>query len=98
MSPTEAQVLASVQHADYQITPARYAKGKMIIRSVSNGSGYKNRADRLAEAKGIGGKYVHRSHGYTVSIAAATRFVKLYAEGWDASSWSGEMEAPEAAA
>lgn len=82
----------------YTITPARYAKGKMIIRPKSDGSGFKTRAARLAEAKGIGGRWVHRSGGYTVSPAAARRFEKLYAEGWDASTWDGKMIEPKPAA
>jgi hypothetical protein len=78
----------------YTITPAQYAKGKMIIHCPSN-TGYKTRAARLAEAKGIGGKYVHRSHGYTVSPSAAARFEKLYAEGWDACVMTGRLEPPD---
>ncbi|MBZ9706090.1 hypothetical protein LB543_05070 [Mesorhizobium sp. ESP7-2] len=92
---TDAQASATIEHDDYAIRPAPYAKGKMIIKGKPNGTGFKTRADRLAEAKGIGGKYVHRSGGYTVSVAAAKRFAKLYADGWDASSFSGEMEAPQ---
>lgn len=80
--------------APYTITPARYAKGKMVIRPTSNGTGFKTRAARLAEAKGIGGKWVHRSGGYNVSPSAAKRFEKLYAEGWDACVISGTLEAP----
>lgn len=79
---------------DYTITPARYAKGKMIIRPTPDGTGYKNRAARLAEARGIGGRYVGRSGGYTVSPTAASKFERLYAEGWDACFISGKLEAP----
>lgn len=81
----------------YRIFPARYAKGKMIIQIIGNGSGFKNRAARLAEAKGIGGKYVGRSGGYTVSPSAARKFERLFSEGWDACFWSRELEAPKVA-
>ena len=79
--------------AAYSIAPARYAKGKMVIVPTRDGSGFKTRAARLAGANGIGGKWVHRSGGYTVSPAAARRFERLYAEGWDASIF-GALEPP----
>lgn len=90
----EDVVKRNPKEPDYMITPARYAKGKMIIRPTSDGSGYKTRAARLAEAKGIGGRWVNRSGGYTVSPTAARKFEKLYAEGWDASFITGELEPP----
>lgn len=68
---------------DYTIAPARYAKGKVVVRCPST-DGYKTRAAYLAAAKGIGGKYVGRSGGYTMSPSAAKKFERLYAEGWDA--------------
>lgn len=68
--------------ADYTIVPARYAKGKMVLRSTKDGSGLKNRADRLAEA--LGGRYVGRSKGYVLSVVAAEKFELLYIAGFDA--------------
>ncbi len=56
----------------YQIVDARYAKGKKIIQCESDGSGYKTSEMLLAER--IGGKWVHRSRGYTVSSRQAIRF------------------------
>lgn len=91
----DAQDAAAVEHDDYSIRPARYAKGKMVIKTKSDGSGLKTRAARLAEARGIGGKWVNRSGGYTVSVSAAKRFAKLYAEGWDASYITGALEPPQ---
>lgn len=77
--------------AAYAIAPARYAKGKMVIRPVADGSGYKTRAARLASTFG---KWVNRSGGYTVSAAAARRFERLYYEGYDASVITGELQPP----
>lgn len=85
-------------NAPYTITPARYAKGKMVIRPTSDGTGFKTRAACLAGAKGIGGKWVHRSGGYTVSPSAAALFERLYADGWDASFFTGELIPPTQAA
>lgn len=81
--------------ADYTISPAHYAKGKLVISCMPSGDGWKTRAIRLVEAKGIGGRYVNRSRGYHVSPAGAARFEKLYAEGWDASSFTRELEPPK---
>lgn len=83
--------------ADFTITPARYAKGKMLIRCPSDGSGMKTRAMCLASAKGIGGRWTNRSGGYVVSKPAAERFQRLYAEGYDASWWDGSIIPPNLA-
>jgi hypothetical protein len=69
--------------SDYTISPARYAKGKVVVCCPST-DGYKTRAAYLATAKGIGGKYVGRSGGYTMSPSAAKKFKRLYEEGWNA--------------
>lgn len=85
-------------NAPYTITPARNAKGKMVIRPTPDGTGFKTRAACLAEAKGIGGKWVNRSRGYHVSPSAAVRFERLYAEGWNASFLTCELMPPAKAA
>lgn len=66
----------------YKITEARrYAKGKMLIQTVSDGTGMKTRADWLASALG---RWVSRSKGYVMSPAAAAKFSMLYAAGFSA--------------
>jgi hypothetical protein len=66
----------------FLIIDARYAKGKMIIQPLDSKDGYKGRASYLAEA--LNGKWVHRSGGYTVSPAAADKFLKLFKAGFEA--------------
>jgi hypothetical protein len=70
------------EQPDYTIVPARYAKNLWVIKPRSDGSGFKTRAARLAEA--LNGRWVHRSGGYHVSKARADRFKMLYAAGFDA--------------
>lgn len=77
----------------YTITDARYAKGKKAVR-CSSPNGYKTRAAYLAERL-ANGRYTGREHAYIMSPAAALRFEKLYAEGWDA-SFSGALVPPKA--
>lgn len=77
----------------YTIMDARYAKGKKAVRCPST-DGYKTRAARLAERL-ANGRYTNREHAYIMSPTAALRFEKLYAEGWDASSFTRELRAPE---
>lgn len=74
----------------YSITPARYAKGKLIIRTTSNG-GYKSRACRLA-GDGLNLPYSHRSGGYTASQGQADRFERLFQAGFDACFFSGAID------
>lgn len=76
---------------DYTISPARYSKGKVVVRCPSR-DGFKTRAARLAE--GLRGRWTHRAGGYVMTPAKAARFERLYAEGWDASCITGELEAP----
>lgn len=66
----------------YTITDARYAKGKKVIQTVSDGSGLKTRAAYLAES--LGGRWAGRSKGYVVSPAAAQKFETLFAAGFEA--------------
>lgn len=79
----------------YTIVDARYAKGQKVVRCTSD-DGYKTRAMRLAEV--MGGRWVHRSGGYTMSPTKAAKFERLYAEGFDASTIMGRLIPPEAKA
>lgn len=84
---------ANSDDADYQITNAKYAKGMMKLRVPPSSDGFRGRAGRLGHAIARG-RYSNREHGYIISKAAAAKFEKLYAEGWDANTWSGELEPP----
>lgn len=64
------------------IAPARYAKGKVVMTCPSDGSGYKTRAARLAEAHG--GRWVGRSHGYVMAPGSAAKALDLWQRGFDA--------------
>lgn len=61
--------------------PYRYAPGKMALQIPSNGTGYKQRAHRLAEA--IGFRWVGRARGYVGSTTQVDRLRRLHAAGWD---------------
>lgn len=63
-------------------SPARYAKGKVVMTCPSDGSGWKTRAMRLAEAHG--GRYVNRSHGYVMAPSSAAKALELWHRGFDA--------------
>ena len=78
---------------DYQIGTARYAKGMKIVRITSDGP-YKNRAARLI-GDGLKARWTNREQGYIASPAKVAKFERLYAEGWDASYMTGDLEAPE---
>lgn len=81
-----------MSETDYSTHPARYAKGQLLIRCPST-TGYKTRAARLIE--GLKGRWTNREHGYVLSPTKLTRFEKLYAEGWDASIMTGELQSPK---
>lgn len=81
--------------SDYSITPARYAgrwngKPQMAVHCVSDGSGYKNRAQRLI-GDGLKGRWSGREKAYICSPTKAAKFEKLYAEGWDACVMTGRL-------
>ena len=66
---------------NYEIRPARYAKGKLAIHCQSNDEwGWKTDSMRLAET--VGGRYSGRENAYIVSQGAAEAFQQLHAEGW----------------
>ena len=78
----------------YTIGDARYAKGQKLVKVTSSGTGLKTRAARLV-GDGLKGRYTNREHGYIVSPTKAARFEDLYAQGWDASAITGELQPPE---
>lgn len=75
---------------EYSIHPARYAKGKVIIRTPGR-NGFKTRAARIA-GDGLGLSYAGRSGGYTASPSQAERFQRLYSAGFDASWVTGSLD------
>lgn len=77
----------------YTVTPARYAKGQMAVR-LPDGDGYKTRAERLLCALNF--RYTNRCRAFIGSPSKVRRFEQLYADGWDASFVSQELEAPKA--
>jgi hypothetical protein len=84
--------------AEYSIRPARYAgrwngKPQLAVHCVGNGTGMKDRAQRLI-GDGLKGRYSGRERAYIVSPSKAAKFEQLFAEGWDANSWSGALIAP----
>ena len=86
---------AKGRQGTYTIENARYAKGKKIVRTPGDGTGLKTRAARLAQAKGIGGRWTNREKGYVMSPSAASRFEKLFREGWDANFMNDDLVPPE---
>jgi hypothetical protein len=78
----------------FKIDPARYAKGKVIVQTPSD-TGWKTRAGRLADTIARG-NYTNREKGYVMSPSQAEKFQKLFAEGWDASSFTRTLQAPQA--
>lgn len=76
----------------YEISAARYAKGKCAIRCVKSGTGFKTRADYLVIA--LGGRYTHRERSFILSPSAARRFHLLYQEGWNADLFGEKLISP----
>ena len=77
----------------YTITDARYAKGQKAIHCISDGSGWKTRAMRLACV--LNGRYSNREKVYIISPTKAVRFEKLFSEGWDAEFIGQELIPPK---
>lgn len=87
-------------NTEYTITPARYAgrwngKPQMAVCCPSD-TMFKTRAARLI-GDGLKGRYSGRESAYIVSPAKARKFEMLYAAGYDANSYSGELIAPSSA-
>jgi len=76
----------------YSVRPARYAKGKMVVSKIES-DGYKSRFGRLVEV--LGGKWVHRDHGYQLSPTKLAKFEQLFADGWDGSFFGDRLIAPK---
>lgn len=64
------------------VAPAHHAKDKVVMHCPSDGSGYKTRAARLAEA--FGGRWVNRSHGYVMAPGRAAAALEHWHRGFDA--------------
>jgi hypothetical protein len=64
----------------FSVSDARYSKGRKVLRVFDNTEGMKGRCAFLAEA--LGGKWVHRSKGYSMSAAAVLKFNILYEKGF----------------
>ena len=64
----------------YTITTARYAKGKFVIQSPQREDKLKSEVHWLCE--NIGGRWVHRDHGYQVSKRQAANFERLLKMGF----------------
>lgn len=76
----------------YTITPARYSKGNFAVVCPST-NGLKSRAARLI-GDGLNCRHSGRERAYIASPSKVRKFEKLYAEGWDASVITGELEPP----
>jgi len=83
---------AILQTEDYSVSVAPYAKGMLQVRAPSC-DGYKTRAARLI-GDGLNCRWTGRGRAYVASPSKVRKFLTLYAEGWDASSFSGELQAP----
>ncbi len=79
----------------YEITPARYAKGKALVR-VKDNAGYLTSAGTIADilAHGHVG-YSNREKGYIMSPATAEKFQKYVIEGWHGNQFTREIRPPE---
>lgn len=76
----------------YSVSKTRYAKGKLVVRIRPDGTGFKTRAAYLIEV--LGGRWVHRDHGYQVSQATANRFESLYWQGYSGSLFGKKIIDP----
>ena len=79
----------------FTITKARYAKGMIAVRTPSL-DGYKTRAGRLADSLSSG-RWSGREKAYIMAAAKEAKFLRLFAEGWDASAITGKLTPPFAA-
>lgn len=66
----------------FTVGPARYAKGKMLVRVTDNCDGLKGRSSYLLNA--LNARYTHREHGYILSPGAVEKLIALYDAGFDA--------------
>ena len=66
----------------FTVQPARYAKGKMLVRVTDSHDGLKGRSSYLLDA--LNARYTHREHGYILSPGAVEKLIALYDAGFDA--------------
>jgi hypothetical protein len=78
----------------FTVSPARYAKGKVVIHCHENGHGTKTRAMRII-GDGLGAKWAGRENAYIASSAQSERLQRLFDAGFDASYITGEFEHTE---
>ena len=78
----------------YSVEPAKYAKGKLLVRFSKDGTGLKDRAQRIL-FDGLNCRYTGRENGLIASPTQVARFEKLLAEGWDACSFSKNLVDPD---
>jgi len=82
-----------MEHGEnFTVSDARYAKGQKLVRCTSKTS-FKSRAARLV-GDGLRARWTNRESGYVVSPAKLKKFERLYADGWDASTMTGELIPP----
>ena len=77
----------------YIVSPARYAKGMVAVRCLSNGTGWKTRAMRLA-GYFARERYSGRENSYIMTRAAALRFEEHFRAGFDAGAITRELVKP----
>jgi len=77
----------------YTIKAARYSKGNLAVHCVSDGQWFKTRAMRLI-ANHLNGRWSNREKAYIVSPSKADKFEKLFNEGFDADTMTGEIFNP----
>jgi hypothetical protein len=70
---------------------ARYAKDKILYIPPESKGFTKNRESRLAEAKGVNGKYTNREKGYIMSKKQAENLKEHLIKGHDAEFISGKI-------
>ncbi len=60
-----------IELAPIEFSEARYAKGKWVAKTPSDGSGWKTRSMFLIEDHG--GKWIHRDEGYQITAKQMER-------------------------
>lgn len=73
----------------HTVSSARYAKGKNVVRTKPNSSGFKGNSAAMAEA--VGGKYSRREDGYIMSAAQTKAMESLLNAGAEASHFTGKI-------
>ncbi len=68
--------------AQYTTAPAKYAKGKVLVRPTRDGSGLKGRAHRLVGY--LRGRWTNRERGYVLTASKVAKLARLWTDGYDA--------------